>query len=118
MLCAEMIIEGKAKSTVHQTHVVAHSSLDEAVNWGLIPFNPVDRVKLARVTSPEIVPPTKEQAMQFLDAAEHDRLKALWFFIALTDCRRCRAETRSAGVRLTSRTAGSRFANVADSATT
>ena len=85
---ADMLKEGKATSTVHHTHVVAHSSLDEAVNWGLIPFNPVDRVKPPRVTSPEIVPPRADEARALLDAAKHHRLKALWWFIAITGCRK------------------------------
>ena len=88
VLYADMLKEGKATSTVHHTHVVAHSALDEAVNWGLIPFNPTDRVKPPRVTSPEIVPPTKEEAIRLLDVAETDRLKGLWWFVALTGCRR------------------------------
>lgn len=88
VLYAKMLKEGKATSTVHHTHVVAHSALDEAVNWGLIPFNPVDRVKPPRVTSQEIVPPTQEEALRLLSVAETDRLKALWWFIALTGCRR------------------------------
>ena len=87
-LYAQMLAAGKATSTVHHTHVVAHSALDEAVNWGLIPYNPTDRVKPPRVTSPEIVPPTKEEALRLLEVAENDRLKALWWFVALTGCRR------------------------------
>lgn len=85
---AQMLQDGKATSTIHHTHVVAHSSLDEAVNWGLIPFNPTDRVKPPRVTSPEIVPPTSDEARRVLDAAQHHRLKALWWFIAVTGCRK------------------------------
>ncbi len=85
---AAMRKQGRATSTISHTHVVAHSSLDEAVNWGLIPFNPVDRVKPPRVTSPEIVPPTQDEAHRLLDVADQSRLKALWWFIALTGCRR------------------------------
>lgn len=32
---AQMLREGKSTSTVYHAHVVAHRSLDEAVNWGL-----------------------------------------------------------------------------------
>ncbi len=85
---AAMIQDGKASSTVHHTHVVAHSALNEAVSWGLIPFNPTDRVKPPRVTSPEVDPPTSEEARRLLQAADADRLKALWWFITLTGCRR------------------------------
>lgn len=83
-----MLKDGKATSTIHHTHVVAHSALAEAVNWGLIPFNPVDRIKPPRVVSPEIVPPTLEESKALLAAAEGSRLKALWWFIAITGCRR------------------------------
>ncbi len=85
---ADMLKEGKATSTIHHTHVVAHSALKEAVNWGLIPFNPTDRVKPPRVVSPEIVPPTADESKAMLDAAENNRLKALWWFIAITGCRK------------------------------
>ncbi len=87
-LYADMLKAGKATSTVHHTHVVAHSALDEAVNSGLIPFNPTDRVKPPRVVSPEFVPPTVEESQDLLAAAETDRLKGLWWFVALTGCRR------------------------------
>ena len=83
-----MLKQGRATSTINHTHVVAHSSLDEAVNWGLIPFNPTDRVKPPRVVSPEIVPPSREDALKLLNAAAGDRLKALWWFISLTGCRK------------------------------
>ena len=85
---ADMIQQGRATSTIHHTHVVAHSSLDEAVNWGLIPFNPTDRVKPPRVVSPEIVPPTADEAQALLATAEDSRLKGLWWFIAITGCRK------------------------------
>ena len=85
---AQMVKDGKATSTIHHTHVVAHSSLKEAVNWGLIPFNPTDRIKPPRVTSPEVVPPSAVELQRLLAAAEDDRLKALWWFIAITGCRK------------------------------
>lgn len=85
---ARMLKDGKATSTIHHTHVVAHSALDEAVHWGLIPFNPTDRVKPPRVVSPEIVPPTVDESQALLAAAENSRLKALWWFIAITGCRK------------------------------
>jgi integrase len=85
---ARMRDEGKATSTVYHTHVVAHSALDAAVLWGILPSNPVDRVKAPRVVSPEIVPPTPEQSHQLLEAVEQDRLKALWWFITLVGCRK------------------------------
>lgn len=85
---AAMLQEGKATSTIHHTYVVAHSALDAAVNWGLIPFNPTDRVKPPRVTSPEMLPPTAEESRRLLDVAANDRLKALWWFISLAGCRK------------------------------
>lgn len=85
---SQLVQLGRATSTIHHTYVVAHSSLDTAVTWGLIPVNPVDRVKPPRVVSPEIVPPTVEEARRLLEATASDRLHALWVFIALTGCRK------------------------------
>ncbi|MBX5466877.1 MAG: tyrosine-type recombinase/integrase [Firmicutes bacterium] len=85
---AQMLMAGRATSTIHHTHVVAHSALDQAVAWGLIPANPTDRAKPPRVTSPEIVPPTVEELRQLFDAAADDRLRALWWLIALTGMRK------------------------------
>ncbi len=85
---SDMLKDGKATSTIHHTYVVGHSSLKEAVNWGLIPFNPADRVRPPRVTSPEVVPPTPEVGRKLLDAVETHRLKALWWFISLVGCRK------------------------------
>lgn len=85
---AQMLKDGKATSTIHHTHVVAHSALQHAVNEGLIPFNPTDRVKPPRVTSPEVVPPTADEAQRLLDIADRHRLKAFWWFLAITGCRK------------------------------
>lgn len=84
----QLLQDGRATSTIHHTYVVAHSSLDQAVSWGLIPYNPTDRVKPPRVMSPEIVPPSSNELKRLLDAAAQDRLKALWWLIALTGCRK------------------------------
>ena len=74
---AQMLKGGKATSTIHHTHVVGRSALDEAVSWGLIPFNPADRAKPPRVVSPEIVPPSADETQRLLETAASDRLKAL-----------------------------------------
>lgn len=87
-ILTQMIKDGRATSTIHHVYVVAHSSLDHAVSLGLIPFNPTHRVKPPRVVSPEIVPPTAAESQVLLNTAEGDRLKALWWFIALTGCRK------------------------------
>jgi integrase len=85
---ARLLKEGKATSTIHHTHVVAHSALKQAVDWGLIPANPTDRVKPPRVQSPEITPPSAEELHRLFDAAAADRLQALWWLIALTGVRK------------------------------
>lgn len=56
----QMLKAGRATSTIHHTHVVAHSALDQAVTWGLIPWNPTERVKPPKVVASEITPPTAE----------------------------------------------------------
>ncbi len=85
---AQMLKVGRATSTIHHTHVVAHSALSQAVTWGLIPGNPTERVKPPRVTEPEIVPPSAEDVHRLFDAAATDRLQALWWLIALTGLRK------------------------------
>lgn len=84
----QMLKDGKATSTIYHAHVVAHSALKQAVEWGLLPFNPTDRVKPPRVTTPEIVLPSPDELRRLLETAEQERLKALWWLIALTGCRK------------------------------
>lgn len=93
MVLTKMLQAGRATSTIHHTHVVAHSCLDQAVTLGLIPSNPTDRIKPPRVVSPEIVPPTFDELKHFLATVDQDRLKALWWVIALTGCRKGEALT-------------------------
>ena len=87
-LYSRMLEAGKATSTVRHVHVMAHSALAEAVRMDLIPVNAADRVKPPRLRQKEIVPPTIEQSQALLREADNDRLKAVWWVIALTGCRR------------------------------
>ncbi len=87
-LYSRLLMSGKATSTVRHVHVVAHTALSDAVRLELIPVNVADRVNPPRLRSPEIVPPTIEQSRALLRAADNDRLKAFWWLIALTGCRR------------------------------
>ncbi len=89
VIYTQMTQAGKAPVTVRHTHTIVHSALDDAVEWGLIPTNPTLHAKPPR-KGPQatITPPTPAESKMLLGAAEQDRLKALWWFIALTGCRR------------------------------
>ncbi|NMP23982.1 tyrosine-type recombinase/integrase [Sulfobacillus harzensis] len=85
----EMTRAGKAATTVRHTHTVVRHALTDAVEWGLIPFNPVDRAKPPRKTTPPVeTVPTPDEAKKLLEVADTHRLKALWYFLALSGCRR------------------------------
>jgi len=79
---------GLAPSTIRQVHVVCRQALAVAVDYEMIVANPTLKAKPPRVTQPPITPPTPEQAKAFLRVANNHRLKALWYFLALSGCRR------------------------------
>lgn len=85
---SDMAKKGKAAVTIRHTHTIARSALADAVEWGLIPTSPADRVKPPRTVHQERVTMTLEQAQKLLEGAENDRLRALWWFLAMTGCRR------------------------------
>lgn len=87
-LYTHLLKQGKATSTIRQTHVVVRGALSSAEEWGLIPVNPALRARPPKVQPPRLAVPTVEQAQILLRAVANDRLKALWYFIALTGCRR------------------------------
>ncbi|MCL5972468.1 MAG: site-specific integrase [Firmicutes bacterium] len=85
----EMTKVGKAAGTVRHTHTVVRNALSDAVEWGMIPFNPVDRAKPPKkTTAPVETMPTPDEARALLEVADSHRLKALWYTLALSGCRR------------------------------
>lgn len=83
-----LIEAGLAPSTVRQVHVVCRQALNAAVDYGLVAVNPVLRAKPPRVTQTPITPPSPTDAMTFLRVADSHPLKAFWYFLALSGCRR------------------------------
>jgi integrase len=88
-LYADMLKAGKSPSLVTYTHVILSGALKQAARWGLIPYNPCNRVDPPRASRKEIVPPTAEQVDVLLDSAGScgDRLAALWTVAAYSGCR-------------------------------
>ena len=67
---------------------MCRQALDAAVNYQMIPVNPVHRVKPPRIPKPVVDLPTPDQARVFLHAADTNMWKTLWYVIVLTGCRR------------------------------
>lgn len=86
-LYTEMITQqGLSTGTLRKLHVVLSSGLDQAVRWGLIPFNPSRSVQLPRDNQrreEKIKAMTPEEANRFLEAAKLDRWYCL-FALALS----------------------------------
>lgn len=74
----EMTKAGKAAMTVRHTLTVVRDALSDAVEWGMIPFNPADRAKPPKkTTAPVETAPTPDEARALLEEADSHRLKAL-----------------------------------------
>ncbi|BBL78430.1 Tyrosine recombinase XerC [Rubrobacter xylanophilus DSM 9941] len=74
---------GLSPRTVQYLHVVLHRALKQALRWGLISRNPAEAVDPPKVRKEEMRPLSPEEARRFLEAAEGDRLEAL-YVLALT----------------------------------
>lgn len=77
-LYAAKLRDGLKPSSVRYIHAVLHRSLEQAVRFHLIPFNPAARVDPPKVKQEEITPLDPKQARKFLDAARSDRFEALY----------------------------------------
>ena len=79
-------LDGKGKAlspnTVRHIHRVLHKALNAAVKLQLIPRNPCDAVEPPKAVKKEARYWTPEEAAQFLEAIQEDRLYAL-FYVAL-----------------------------------
>lgn len=82
-----LALAGKSKRTVQYVHVVAKMALKTAVEWGLIPSNPAEAAKPPKVESRRPEGITEAQIDAYLALVDHDRNRALWYFLALTGCR-------------------------------
>src|SRR5215218_6306892 len=78
---------GLAPRMVQLVHVTLHKALKQAVMDGLIPRNVTEGVKAPRPEPKEIKPLCPEQARALLEAAEGDRLEALYMLAVTTGMR-------------------------------
>jgi integrase len=86
-LYRERLEAGLAPRMVQLVHVTLHKALKQAVMDGLIPRNVTEAVKAPRPEKKEIKPLSSEQARALLEAAEGDRLEALYVLAVTTGMR-------------------------------
>src|SRR5215208_3146070 len=79
---------GLSASTVQKVHHVLHKALAQAVRWDLIARNPADAAKAPRPTPAEMRPLVAEEVKMLLEAAQGDRLEALYVLAVTTGMRR------------------------------
>ena len=78
---------GKSAETIRLTHAVLRRALKQAVRSRLVPYNVCSDVDRPRVAKAEIAPLNTEQAVALLDAADNDRLGALFTLALATGMR-------------------------------
>lgn len=86
-LYAKHVKAGRSARTVALLHAVLRRALGQAVKWGLIARNPTDGVEKSKGERKEFTALTAEQAARFLEAAQQDRLHALFTMALLTGLR-------------------------------
>jgi integrase len=87
-LYRERLGAGLSSSTVQKIHHVLHKGLTQAVRWSLIPRNPADSVKAPTPTPKEMHPLSAQEARKLLEAAQGDKLEALYVLAVHTGMRR------------------------------
>jgi integrase len=78
---------GLSASTVHKVHTILHKALARAVAWQMVPRNVTDAVEPPRPAPREMRPQSPAEARKLLDAAQGDRLEALYVLAATTGMR-------------------------------
>ncbi len=87
-LYAHMVHEGLSNRTVAYVHAVVRHALRDAVDWGLLPQSPMQKVKGPRSTRRDLQVPTPDEARHIVAATSSHRLFALWATITATGLRR------------------------------
>jgi integrase len=87
-LYRERLDSGLSGSTVQKVHHVLHKALAQAVRWDLIPRNPADSVKAPTPTPKEMNPLSASEARKLLEAAQGNKLEALYVVAIHTGMRR------------------------------
>ncbi|HEY6752840.1 MAG TPA: N-terminal phage integrase SAM-like domain-containing protein, partial [Rubrobacteraceae bacterium] len=70
--------QGLSAARVRRIHGALSAALNKAVRWRMVPHNVCKEVSPPRVEAPEINPMTRDQAKEFLTAAETDRHYVLY----------------------------------------
>jgi integrase len=78
---------GLSASTVHKVHTILHKALARAVAWQMVPRNVTDAVEPPRPAPREMRPLPPAEARKLLDAAQGDRLEALYVLAVTTGMR-------------------------------
>jgi integrase len=78
---------GLSPRTVQIIHVTLHKALKQAVRWSLLPRNIVDGVDPPKAPKKEIKPLSEEQVKRLLEAAQGDKLEALYVLAITTGMR-------------------------------
>jgi integrase len=86
-LYAQVIAMGKAPNTVAKVHIALHKALEDALRKDLVVRNVADLVSKPKVPHIEMQTYTPEEAAQLLDAAQGDRLEALYVLMLTSACR-------------------------------
>ncbi len=86
-LYRRLLERGLAPASVRRVHARLKTALRQAVRWGLIPANPLDRVDPPRIPRREMRALSPEQARRFLEAARQDRFAPLWWLLLETGLR-------------------------------
>ena len=84
----DMLNSGLSARTVLHSHPVLSQALKDAVNWGLIIYNPADAVTPPRPERKEAVAWDSATIRRFMDAAAGSRYRDAYSLAALTGMRR------------------------------
>jgi integrase len=87
---AGLMAKGLNPLTVRKCHAILSAALRQAIRWGWLERNPIDRASPPSTHHREIVPPTVDEVRQLLDAAEksNPELAGLIYVAVTTGCRR------------------------------
>jgi integrase len=86
-LYAERLEAGAAANTVRHLHATVHAALEDAMRLDLVARNVADLIKPPKAPHLEMEVYTPEQANQLLEAAQGDRLEALYILMLTSACR-------------------------------
>lgn len=87
---ASLLRSGLKPLSVRKCHAVLSAALRQAVKWGWIDRNPIDRASPPSTRSAEVVPPTVDEVRMLLALCEgtSDDLGSLIYVAVTTGCRR------------------------------